>query len=87
MTHGKIAGEACRLECNFSWKKIQRKLDTIEVGHALCVTASGIACSVLLASQLTGNVLSLVLGHVSSLSEPELLGVWLSTQGIDSRIL
>lgn len=33
VTHGKTACEV--LECNFSWKKIQRKVDTIEVGHTV----------------------------------------------------
>lgn len=46
------------LECNFSWKKIQRKVDTIQVVHTWCRTASGIACRVLLASQLTDSVLN-----------------------------
>lgn len=41
VTHGKIACEV--LECDFLWKKIQRKVDTFEVGHTFCVTGSEIA--------------------------------------------
>lgn len=82
VTHGKIACEV--LECNFSWRKIQRKVDTIEVGHTLCVTASGIACRGLPASQLTDSVLNAYFpGHISSLLVHELLAVHTGYQMVE----